>query len=129
MLKHNCDFGLYDIRYVHSVDSVSLCIICVFEIFLDVKDIPYCRTEYHPQVGKILWRRDRLPTPVFWPGEFHGLYSSRCRKESDTVERLPFALQRNPMSDQMAKNLPAMWETWVQSLVRKIPWRGHSNPL
>ena len=20
-------------------------------------------------------RRDRLPTPVFWPGEFHGLYS------------------------------------------------------
>ena len=24
---------------------------------------------------KIPWRRDRLPTPVFWPGEFHGLYS------------------------------------------------------
>ena len=21
------------------------------------------------------WRRDRLPTPVFWPGEFHGTYS------------------------------------------------------
>ena len=20
-------------------------------------------------------RRERLPTPVFWPGEFHGLYS------------------------------------------------------
>ena len=20
------------------------------------------------------WRRERLPTPVFWPGEFHGLY-------------------------------------------------------
>ena len=20
------------------------------------------------------WRRDRLPCPVFWPGEFHGLY-------------------------------------------------------
>ena len=30
----------------------------------------------------------RLPTPVFWPGEFHGLYSPRGRKESDTVERL-----------------------------------------
>ena len=25
--------------------------------------------------GKIPWRRDRLPTPVFWPEEFHGLYS------------------------------------------------------
>jgi len=21
------------------------------------------------------WRRERLPIPVFWPGEFHGLYS------------------------------------------------------
>ena len=28
----------------------------------------------------------RLPTPVFWPGEFHGLYSPRGRKESDTTE-------------------------------------------
>ena len=26
-------------------------------------------------VRKICWRRERLPTPVFWPEEFHGLYS------------------------------------------------------
>ena len=26
-------------------------------------------------VGKIPWRRARLPAPVFWPGEFHGLCS------------------------------------------------------
>ena len=26
--------------------------------------------------------------PVFWPGEFHGLYSPGGRKESDTTERL-----------------------------------------
>ena len=26
-----------------------------------------------PWVGKILWRRERLSIPVFWPGEFHGL--------------------------------------------------------
>ena len=39
-------------------------------------------------VGKIPCRRERLHTPVFWPGEFHGLYSSRGRKESDTTERL-----------------------------------------
>ena len=25
--------------------------------------------------------------------------------------------------DQMVKNPPAMWETWVQSLGGKIPWR------
>ena len=29
-----------------------------------------------------------LPTPVFWPGEFHGLYSPRDRRESDMTERL-----------------------------------------
>ena len=22
-------------------------------------------------VGKIPWKREKLPTPVFWPGEFH----------------------------------------------------------
>ena len=26
-----------------------------------------------PWVGKIPWRKERLPTPGFWPGEFHGL--------------------------------------------------------
>ena len=25
-----------------------------------------------PGLGKIPWRRERLPTPVFWPGESHG---------------------------------------------------------
>ena len=29
-----------------------------------------------------------LPTPVFWPGEFHGLYSPWGGKESDTTEQL-----------------------------------------
>jgi len=26
-------------------------------------------------LGKIPWRRELLPTPVFWPGKFHGPYS------------------------------------------------------
>ena len=45
------------------------------------------RPRFDPWVGKIPWRRERLPTPVFWPGEFHGLYSRAC-KESDTTEQL-----------------------------------------
>ena len=32
--------------------------------------------------------RERLPTPVFWLGEFHGLYSPRGHKESYTTKRL-----------------------------------------
>ena len=37
-------------------------------------------------VGKIPWRRKRVPTPVFWPGEFYGLYSPWGLKESDMTE-------------------------------------------
>ena len=39
-------------------------------------------------VGKIPWRRERLPTPVSWPGESHGLYSPWGCKELDMTERL-----------------------------------------
>ena len=46
------------------------------------------RPGFYPWVGKIPWRRERVPTPVFWPGEFHGLYSPWGRKESDTTEWL-----------------------------------------
>ena len=31
-----------------------------------------CRSGFDPWVGKIPWRREWLPTPVFLPGEFHG---------------------------------------------------------
>ena len=38
-------------------------------------------------VGKIPWRWESLPTPVFWPGELHGLYSPWGHRESVTAER------------------------------------------
>ena len=34
------------------------------------------------------WRRESLPTPVFWPREFHGLHSPWGCKELDTTELL-----------------------------------------
>ena len=37
-----------------------------------VKNLPVM---WETWVGKIPWRREWLLTPVFWPGEFHGLYS------------------------------------------------------
>ena len=41
-----------------------------------VKNSPAMQeTEFDPWLGKIPWRRERLPTSVFWRGEFHGLYS------------------------------------------------------
>ena len=39
-------------------------------------------------VRKILWRRERLPSPALWPGKFHGLYSPCGHKESDMTEQL-----------------------------------------
>ena len=42
------------------------------------------RPGFNPWVGKIPWRRERLPTPLFWPREFHGLYSPwGCRVRHD----------------------------------------------
>ena len=38
-----------------------------------VKNPPGMReTGFDAWVGKIPWGRERLPTPVFWPGEFYG---------------------------------------------------------
>ena len=54
------------------------------------KDLPAMqgRPGFDPWDGKMRWRRKWLPTPVFWPGGFHGLYSPWGRKESDMTERL-----------------------------------------
>ena len=48
-------------------------------------------TRFNPWVGKILWRREWQPTPVFLPGKSHGKrilvgYSPWGHKESDRAE-------------------------------------------
>ena len=64
--------------------------------------LPCGRPGFDPWLGKIPWTRERLPTPVFWPREFHGLYSLwSYDKESDTPEQL----------------------TSLHFTLRKIPWR------
>ena len=47
------------------------------------------RPGFDPWVGEIPWRRERLPTPVFWPGEFHWLYSQWVGEIPWRRERLP----------------------------------------
>ena len=44
------------------------------------------RPGFDPRVEKIPWRREKLPFPVFWPGEFHGLYNPRGSKGLDMTE-------------------------------------------
>ena len=76
------------------------------------------------------WRRKWQPTPVFLPGESQGRGSLvgchlRGRTESDTTEvtlQQQHSLLRASLLAQMVKNLPAMWETWLQTL-------GWEDPL
>ena len=45
-------------------------------------------TWFDPWVGKIPWRRETVPTPVFWPVEFQGLYSPWSCKELYTIKNI-----------------------------------------
>ena len=80
-----------------------------------------------------LWRRKLQPTPVLLPGKSHGWRrlvgcSPWCGAELDMTERLHSLslpiycpLMRSRVAQRL-KRLPAMWETWVQSL-------GWEDPL
>ena len=52
-------------------------------------------------VGKIPWRRERLPIPVFWPGELHGPYSPWGHKELGTTEWLSLSLYQQGKLDPL----------------------------
>ena len=67
-----------------------------YEITQLVKICLQCRRpQFNHWVGKIPWKRKRLPTPGFWPGEFHGLCSPWGCKESDATERLSLSHKQN----------------------------------
>ena len=51
-----------------------------------IKNVQRGRPGFDSWFGKIPWSREQLPTPVFWPGEFHGLYSPWGHKESDMTD-------------------------------------------
>ena len=39
-----------------------------------------------PGLKRFPWRRERLPTPVCWPEEFHELYNPSGQRESDMAK-------------------------------------------
>ena len=47
---------------------------------------------------------EQLPTPIFWPGEFHRLYSPWGHKQSDTTEWL--SLFQNSVKEFWILNVP-----------------------
>ena len=84
------------------------------------------RPGFDPWVRKILWRRKWQPTPVLFPKKSHGQrslagYSPLGRKELDTTEWIHFRRWTSLVAQRL-KRLPALRETWVQSL-------GWEDPL
>ena len=67
--------------------------------------------------------KEQLPTPVFWPGESHGLYSPRTHKEREHL-----SLSWASLVAQLVKNPPAMqWVPflgWEDSLKKEWPGRS-----
>ena len=57
---------------------------------------------FNSWVGKIPWRREQLPTPVFWPREFHGLYSPWGCKQLDMTERLSLHFTSNTSTNSLS---------------------------
>ena len=53
-----------------------------------VKNPPAMQESPVPGLGRSAGEGKKLPKPVFWPGEFHGLYSPWDCKESQTTEQL-----------------------------------------
>ena len=60
-----------------------------------------CRSPgFNHRVGKILWRREWVPIPVYFPEELHGQrslagYSPWGHKESDMTEQLTLSVSFN----------------------------------
>ena len=59
------------------------------------------RPRFNPWIGKIPWRREWLPIPVFFPGEFHGdksLMAGFAKSQTRGHDRVTniFTLQAQP---------------------------------
>ena len=73
-----------------------------------------------PGLGRTPGEGVGLPTPVFWPGEFHGLYSPWGRKELDTTEWLSFTYSilssRVHFFPFLCGQFPELWQlmSWVK---------------
>ena len=68
------------------------------------------------------WRKERLPTSVFWPGGFHGLYSPWDRKELD-MTKLTFTFTVNWSGLHLAPALGVgMWWPLIPRGVWGTTW-------
>ena len=85
------------------------------------------RPRFDPWVGKIPWRRARLPTPVFWPGEFHGLYSPWGHKELDMTEWPSLHHYAQSWKETWPLVLSKLWRMYVSHWILESTRIGFSG--
>ena len=98
--------------------------------------LQYRKPGFDPWVGKIAWKREWLPTPVFLPGEFHGQrnlagYSPWGGRESDTTHQLTHSLSGSFWEDQ--GSVVTVCIIYICTLYKytcnhTIKWRYHHKP-
>ena len=78
--------------------------------------------------NETIWKKERPPTPVFWPEEFHGPYSPWDCKELDMTERLSLhnLIVLNSAGKESACNAGDLGS--IPGLGRS-PGGGHDNPF
>ena len=131
-------------RIMSAMIDVSICIFYIFRraslVAQVVKNLPtWWETRVQSLGWKTPWRRERLPTPVFWRGEFHGERSLAgygpcgCR-ESDITEWLSlFHLYFGALCRPMATNSLHVWLNqylWCRSsfsLLDVSMWTTHNK--
>ena len=87
-----------------------------------------------PELGRSPGGGTGLPIPVFWPGEFHGLYSPWGHKELDTTEWLSLFHLRPlvgkdliPGTKKKPKSRALSRKGWL-SVLAQIYWAKQENP-
>ena len=85
-----------------------------------VKNLPAKQeTWVQSRFGKIPWRREWLPTPGFFPGEFHGWrsiagFSPWGHKELDRIEQLTHKVLESPLDCKEIKPAnPKGNQSWI----------------
>ena len=68
------------------------------------------------------WRRERLPTPVFWPGEFHGLYVHGVAKSWTWLRNFYFTSQDSAQTCRIPISRDWAWElSWATDFPSELP--------
>ena len=88
------------------------------------------RLQFDYWIGQIPWRRERLPTPVFWPEEFHRLCSPWGCKESEMTERLSLSISLSFPSGSYSKESACnAGDLGSVPGLRNSSGEGNGNPL